>query len=114
MSAERVTHEARVIVLESEMSHVKDCLEDLSCQLQHNTEMTLHIKEKLDKQNGAIPGIQENVKLLLSEHRDLRKEVAKQTENQAKNGIKIKVLWGMAGVIATAIMSYVINLILAR
>jgi len=114
MATDKSTNEARVIVLESEMTHVKNAIDDLRETLEHNTEMTFHIKERLDKQNGAIPSIQENMKILLSEHRDLAKQVSDQATNQAKISVKTTILWAIVGVIGTGIAGYLMNIILGK
>jgi plasmid maintenance system antidote protein VapI len=95
----------RVSVLEVEFKNVKETVEE-------NRDLTLQIKERLDKQNGLIPHMADSVKSLVDVQQEMMKKLNANDIQDAKDGAKMKVLWAAAGTIGAAILGYVLKSVL--
>ncbi len=88
--------ETRVAVLETKSDYQAEKLDKIEVNLKDTHGMVFSIKERLDKQNGAIPHMAEKI--------DLVSEVVNELKNnQTKDSSKLSVIWGVAGAIGRRI-----------
>lgn len=96
--------EVRVSVLETEISNMEETLKKLDSRLEDNHNLTYDIKSRLDKQNGLIPHMSEDIKTLLTHHESLK-------ENQLKVGLRVKILWGIVIALGSSITGLLFSLL---
>ena len=102
----------RVSVLEIEYKNTREAFERLEKNVETHGDMTRQIKERLDKQNGLIPHMAESVKNLVQVQEDMMKKLNLNDIEDAKEGAKMKILWGVGGVIGAAVLGFVLKSLL--
>lgn len=84
---------ARIAIIEVKAENVEKTLEKMDMNLSENYRVTLQIKERLDKQNGAIPHLVEDVKELQKGQKELLDSVIKNTIADTESKTRLKILW---------------------
>jgi uncharacterized protein YoxC len=95
MSKEVDQIETRVTVLESELVHTKDDIKELKAYSNEIFDIVSGTKEKLDKQNGAIPHLVEQVTKLIDKHENFNNKFNDFVIKSEGNSVKTKILWGI-------------------
>lgn len=101
----------RVSVLEVEFINMKNSLESLDEALLKNNELTLAIKERIDKQNGILPHMAESVRLMSTKQEKMMERLNENSINNAKYSTKLRVLWGILGAVGTGFVTLFIYLL---
>ena len=102
---------SKVLVLEVRTENIEKTLEKLDINLSENYRATLQIKERLDKQNGAIPHLVEDVKELQKTQNILSDAFHKNVVSDTEQKTKLKILWGILATLGTAAMGMAIKLL---
>ena len=110
----------RLSVLETKFESVNK----LENKVDDTTHLILDIKERLDKMNGWIPHILEGMERLQEQQMKILQTcavrscgVVPEKQENTEIGVKLKILWGGVGVIATTILGcvpYVLELLLKK
>jgi hypothetical protein len=93
------------------VENIEKTLEKLDINLSENYRVTLSIKERLDKQNGAIPHLVEDVKELKHGQTALFDAIVKNSISDTENKTRVKILWGILATIGTAAIGFAIKLL---
>lgn len=101
----------RVSIVEVKLENMDETLKRLHSNLESNTSLTLQIKERLDKQNGAIPHMAETMKLVLDEQKNLSSKLAEKAVDDAKASVKVKVMWGIILALGGGFLTFAIDLL---
>jgi hemerythrin superfamily protein len=113
----------RMVAVEIKLENVEESLRRFETNLNSNTQATMQIKERLDKQNGAIPHMSEDIKTLmkvLSDHAEQEEldrktiidRLQKKSEEEVRNALKIKIMWAVVGFVCSGLGAYILNEIL--
>ncbi len=97
--------ETRVAVLEVKSDVQSEKFDKIEESLKETHGMVFSIKERLDKQNGIIPHMAEDMKVIKKHYEIVSKE-------QTDSGIKLKILWGVLGALGGSLLSLVIKLLI--
>lgn len=106
--------ETRVAVLEVRGEMQEEKLNKIEENLKDTHSMVFSIKERLDKQNGAIPHMAEKIDEMSKVVYELKENQSEIKKEQTKDGTKLHIIWGVAGTIGGAILSYVIKLLIGH
>ena len=104
--------ETKVALLEAEQGHMKESLKELKDQGEETYEIVYGLKERMDKQNGIIPSMSKSLDKIIDRQEQMFETMHGQTVKNVSNGWKIKVLWGIFGVVGTAIAGGLIKFFL--
>jgi chromosome segregation ATPase len=102
----------RVTILEVELKNMSTSLNKLDKIIEENTEITFQIKEKLDKQNGAIPHLSEMIKQIATRQEQIADKLNTSIVGTLMYKTKTKVMWGMLAVIGISLTGIVLKSIL--
>jgi len=94
----------RVTILETELPIIKENINDIY-------DVVYETKEKLDKQNGTIPFISEQIRELVEEHREFAKKIDDYIIKTERIDFKTKILWAAGGLISSSIIYFVLKYI---
>jgi TolA-binding protein len=87
----------RVAILETEFQNMEKRVAKMDDIVTENYQGTLAIKERLDKMNGTIPHLADDMKELKADQKELIASLNKNKIEDEKKGAKLNILW-MAGV----------------
>jgi chromosome segregation ATPase len=102
----------RVSVLEVEVENMEISLKKLDRNIENNGQITLQIKERLDKQNGAIPHLSEMVKNMAAQQEKMMSSLTSEKVRHAGMDAKVTALWVLSAGIVTGVMGYAIKSII--
>jgi len=102
---------ARVSILEVKSENVEKTLEKLGANLSENYKVTIQIKERLDKQNGALPHLVDDVQDLKEVQSKMFNSLIQHVILDAENRTKLNILWGVIATIGVAVVGLVIKLL---
>ena len=92
----------RISMLEVEFENLESNMAKMDVVVHENYESTLAIKERLDKMNGSIPHLVEDVKGMHEMQKQLLDAMTKNTIADAKKAVKLSILWSIAAAIVGA------------
>jgi len=72
----------------------------------------LEIKERLDKWNGTIPHLSEDLKEIKEDYKKMGETLGTHIVEETKNISKIKIMWGILGAVGTALVGATVKLLL--
>lgn len=98
---------SRISVLEAKVSMLEKSVEKADQTMRDNYEVTTSIKERLDKQNGWLPHLIEDVQ-------ELKSMIKVHTEHQVESAIKVKIVWSIFGAIGASLIGIGIKLMLTK
>lgn len=104
----------RVSVLEVKVENVEKALSKLSDSQKEHFETTLQIKERLDKQNGAIPHIQEDMRGLVDTQEKILSRLNKDSIRNANLSIRVKLLWSTLAIGVGSLLTHVVHHFLSK
>jgi len=84
---------SRISVLEVKSEILEKTLDKMDANLTDNYRVTLQIKERLDKQNGALPHLVEDVKELQKNQLTLLESFTKNTISDTESKTRLHILW---------------------
>lgn len=93
--------DSRVSVLEAEHEHIKESLHELKETSGEIYDLVYAVKENQDKQNGTLPK-------MCSKIEEIEEAQRKYIIKQEVTGTKVKIMWGIIGVLGTGLVSFVI------
>lgn len=85
--------EIRVVILETKTSSMEAKFEKMENRLEQTHELVLEIKERLDKQNGWIPHLQQDIKTLKDSQSQLNTILNKNGLEDKEQSTRVKVIW---------------------
>jgi hypothetical protein len=101
--------EIRVVILETKTSSMESKFEKMENRLEQTHELVLEIKERLDKQNGWIPHLQQDIHALKESQIQLNTILNKNGVEDKEQSTRLKVIWGVMTAIGSAIIGYVLK-----
>jgi hypothetical protein len=101
----------RISVLEAEVENMEKAIMKVETLVSDNYEGTLSIKERLDKWNGSIPHLVEDVKELRVMQVQLLDAVNKKSIADAKASVKVSIMWAAAAAVLGAGFTMLIKLL---
>ena len=101
----------RTAILEMELQNMKLAVEKIDTRLEDSLKATLEVKERLDRQNGAIPHMSETLKLILSEQKQISSQLAVNDIKDAGSQVKIKIMWGIIVILGSSLAMFGLNLL---
>lgn len=108
----------RISIIEAEFENMEKAVAKIDENLQENYKLTLQIKERLDKWNGSIPRMSEDIKSIQQTQDDISKSLTKNELSNAKkhaaHETKMKVVWGIVSTIGVALAGYLIKVLLVK
>ncbi len=104
----------KIAVLEVKSEIHSEKLDKIEENLKDTHSMVFSIKERLDKQNGAIPHMAEKIDVMSEVVHELKHSQSQLQKEQTKDGTKLHIIWGIAGTIGGAVLSYVIKLLIGH
>jgi len=104
MSEKVLEIEKRLTILETELPIIKENINDIY-------DIVYDTKEHLDKQNGAIPHMTEQLKELVDEHHEFAHKIDNYIIKTEKIDLKTKIMWAMGGTGLSALVYIVSKLI---
>jgi chromosome segregation ATPase len=99
----------RITVLESEFENMEKSIMKIDVAVSENKEATMAIKERLDKWNGSIPHLVEDVQEVKGLQIQLLDKISKNNVADEKREVKMKIVWAAFAALAGAILSYTIK-----
>lgn len=99
----------RVSVLEVKIENMEETLKRLDINQKEHAEITLQIKERLDKQNGLIPHMAESVREIADSQKELMKQMNAEAVDDASAKVKLGILWALVGAIGMGLLGYVLK-----
>lgn len=99
----------RVSILEVKYDNMEDTLKRLDVSQKEHQEITLGIKEKLDKQNGIIPHMAESLRSMHELQNQIMNKMNSNAVGDAKTNIKLGILWAVSAAIGMGFVGYVIK-----
>jgi predicted nucleic acid-binding Zn-ribbon protein len=99
----------RISVLETEFENMEKTVMKVESVVHDNYEGTIAIKERLDKWNGSIPHLAEDVKEMKSTQTELVRLLSEKAISDTKQAIKINIMWAVGAAIIGAAFSYAIK-----
>lgn len=101
----------RISILETEFENMDNTITKMEVTVNENFESTLAIKERLDKWNGSIPHLVEDVKVANGKMDKVLEALNANTLADAKNSAKIKILWAVLAAAASSMLTLAIKLL---
>jgi hypothetical protein len=106
--------------LEVQVAVIENRVDTLETMFKETHNAVLSIKERLDKTNGAIPHMAEDIRTMRTEIKavadslsvktsDIAEALAIKTSEDAKNNTKLNVLWGVIATLGSAIVVGIIR-----
>lgn len=105
------TVETRVTILEVRGEMQAEKLDKIEESLKETHSMVFSIKERLDKQNGIIPHMADDIKQIKDHQDNLADEQSNLEKEQIQDGTKLKAMWAILGAIGGGLLSVVIKLL---
>jgi peptidoglycan hydrolase CwlO-like protein len=102
-------HEARIAVLEVEMQHIKEEHTNTRMWLSSIDGKVDDIRSRMDKQNGAIPHIQDDIKKFGESLEKLHNKTEQISTTASTTKFKTGILWAGLGMVSTAILTFLIQ-----
>lgn len=99
----------RISVLETELENMEKSIMKIDVAVSENHEATMSIKERLDKWNGSIPHLVEDVKEVKGLQMKLLDKLNKNTIADKNREAKIKIMWGVFAAVGGALLSFAIK-----
>jgi len=106
--------DTRVAVLEVKGEVQAEKLDKIEENLKETHSMVFSIKERLDKQNGAIPHMAEKIDKMSEVVYELKENQSAMQSEQTKDGTKLHIIWGIGGIVGGGILSYAIKLLIGH
>jgi chromosome segregation ATPase len=106
-------HEAKIAVLEVEVGHLQTDSHDTKEWLKSIDGKLDGVKERLDKQNGAIPHMTSDVAKLSESVSILHENITKIQLNTNKTELRTKILWGTLATVGAAFIAAIVKLLFA-
>lgn len=85
----------RISILEVKFNAMEKTIEKINDKLEQSYDVSIQIKERLDKWNGTIPHMAEDMKSLKENQTNLSKALIKNEINDEQHSTKMKVVWGV-------------------
>ncbi len=101
----------RISVLETEFENMEKTIMKVETVIHDNYEGTLAIKERLDKWNGSIPHLAEDVKEMKGTQVELVKLLSEKAVMDGKQTQKMNIMWAIGAALIGAGLSIVIKLL---
>lgn len=111
MAADVNDLDKRISILETEFENMDNTITKMETTVSENYESTLAIKERLDKWNGSIPHLVEDVKVANGKMDKVLEALSANTVADAKNSVKIKVMWAILAAAASSLLTLAIKLL---
>jgi len=103
--------EHRVTVLETDLKHVEETEKELKEYCNEIYDVILETKTRLDKQNGILPHIYDQIQLLSSKQEKFEESFDKFIIKFEKTSFKAKILWGGAGTILSSTVFIILKVL---
>lgn len=100
-------HEAKIAVLEVEVGHLQNDARETKQWLKSIDGKVDDIKERLDRQNGAIPHMSQDISKLSESVSTLHSAVSNLQVNSSKTETKTMIIWGILTAIGAAVLAAV-------
>lgn len=104
--------ESRLAVLEVKNEVQDERFSRMENSVKETYNMVFQVKERLDKQNGAIPHLVEDVKNLTTKQDLMFGILNKNSQEDYKTKVKISILWGILGAASIAAIEIFLKLVL--
>jgi hypothetical protein len=104
----------RVSALEIKVENVEKSIQALSVNQKEHFELTLQIKERFDRQNGAIPHMQEDMSGLAEAQEKILSRMGKDSIRNANTSLKIKILWSLCALGVGSLITHLIHNLLLK
>ncbi len=101
----------RISVLEAEVDNMERTIMKIEVVVSDNYDGTLSIKERLDKWNGSIPHLVEDVKELRVMQIQLLDAVNARSVADAKSSVKTNIMWAATAAVIGAAFTMLIKLL---
>lgn len=101
--------ETRVAVLETEFNNMEEALKRLDVSQKEHQDITLQIKERLDKQNGLIPHMAESLKAVATVQNQMMTKMNEEAVRGAGTKVKLGIMWAVLSAIGMGVLGYVLK-----
>ena len=102
----------RVSILEVKFENMEDTLKRLMNNHAEHFDTTLQIKERLDKQNGAIPHMSEDIRAMTLTQNKMFSRMNSDKIKSENLDVKFKILWAGLAIAAGAVLTHFIHVLL--
>jgi len=103
--------DTRVAVLETETKVIKEDIKELKSYSNEIFNIVSSTKERLDKQNGAIPSISEKLNDLGIDQKLLSNNLDRFILLTEKNVFKSKIIWGVVGGVGSGLLIVILKVL---
>ena len=93
---------------------MEESLERLSISQKEYLDVTMQIKERLDRQNGAIPHMVDDIKGVLETQAKILGRLNKDAQKAEALSFKMKILWSILALAAGGIATHFLQILLTR
>jgi uncharacterized coiled-coil protein SlyX len=101
----------RISILEVKQEAMNETIEKIDASIEESYKISLQIKERLDRWNGSIPHMAEDLKELKETQASLNKALVKSEHDDKENSTKTKILWGIVTTIGGGLAGYLIKVL---
>ena len=102
----------RVSVLETRFDNMEDVLSRFEKGMNDHAQITLQIKERLDKQNGLMPHMSEDIKALIKQQSEVSERMTHNEIREASRSVKVKIVWAVMGILGTGLLAFILKAVL--
>lgn len=99
----------RVSVIEVKIENMEEALQRLSRVQEEHQNITLQIKERLDKQNGIIPHMAEDIRNMSVRQEELIKGANEHAVSTAASKVKMGIMWALVSAFGMGVLGYILK-----
>lgn len=104
----------RVSILEVKFENMEESLQRLSVSQKEYLDITMEIKERLDRQNGAIPHMVDDIRGVLETQSKILGRLNKDSQKAEALSFKMKIVWSILALVAGGVVTHFAQILLTR